>query len=100
MSLTAIMAEDRRLAILLTLYESSGYELNEDTLKLALRTMAHVVTQDVLRGDLAWLADAGLVRNEEQRVNSGVLWIAHLTGKGQDVADGVPYPGIARPRAR
>jgi hypothetical protein len=100
MSLTSILAEDRRLAILLTLMEASGYELNEDALKQVLRLLAHVVTQDVLRGDLSWLSEQGLVRVEKIPVTSGELWIAHLTGNGQDVANGAPYPGIARPRAR
>lgn len=100
MSLTSIIAEDRRLAILLTLMEAGGYELNEDTLRLALRQLGHIVTHDVLRGDINWLAEQDLVRNDVQRVTSGDLWIARLSGKGQDVADGMSYPGIARPKAR
>ena len=99
MSLTHIMAEDRRAAILATLAESQGYTLNEDTLKLALDHLGHRVTQDQLRGDLYWLASQGLVRNDREHVTSGELWIVHLLGSGQDVANGAPFPGIARPRA-
>jgi hypothetical protein len=100
MSLTSIMAEDRRLALLLSLMEAGGFELNEDALRLMLRSLGHVVTYDVLRGDLNWLSEQGLIRIEKLPVNSGELWIAHLLGRGQDVADGAAYPGIARPRAR
>lgn len=99
MSLSSIMAEDRRLAILLALMEAGDYELNENTLKLVLRQLGHAVTQDVLRGDVNWLSDQGLTRIGVHHVSGGELWIAHLTGAGQDVANGTAWPGIARPRA-
>ena len=61
--------------------------------RLALR-----VTSDVLRGDLQWLKDQALIRIEEVQLNRGALWIAHLLTKGLDVANGAPFPGVARPR--
>ena len=99
MSLGTIMAEDRRAAILATLAETNGYSVNEATLKLVLDRLGHRVTQDQLRGDLNWLAQQGLVRNEVEHVTSGDLWIVHLLASGQDVANGAVFPGIARPRA-
>ena len=99
MSLSEIMTEDRRAAMLATLAESTGFTLNEDTLKLALDHLGHRVTQDQLRGDLNWLVQQGLARVEKDHVTSGELWIVHLTASGQDVANGATYPGIARPRA-
>ena len=99
MSLTSILAEERRLAILQTLEVAPGYELNEDTLRLALKTQARNVTHDVLRGDLAWLESQDLVRVQKLPVASGELWLGHLRPTGQDVVGGAPFPGVARPRA-
>ena len=99
MSLTAIMAEDRRLHILAALAEAVGFELNETALRVVLRAFAHNVTGDVVRGDLTWLTDHGMIRVRHLEQPEGTLWIAHLRQAGQDVAAGAPYPGIARPRA-
>ena len=98
MSLTENIAQDRRAAILVTVTEMPGGEINEDTLKVALTGLAHRVTSDVLRGDLQWLKDQALIRIEEREMNRGTLWIVHLLTKGLDVASGAPHPGVARPR--
>jgi hypothetical protein len=99
MSLTVIIAQDRRVAILLTLTEAAGFVLNEDALKLVLHSQGTVVSTDVLRGDLSWLEQQALVRTEKLAVAFGELWIAHLLPLGVDVARGVQFPGVARPRA-
>ena len=99
MSLTMILAQDRRLAILLTLNEAAGFVLNEDALKLVLGSLGTIVSGDTLRGDLAWLEQQGMTRTEKLAVTSGELWMAHLLPLGQDVSGGVPFHGVARPRA-
>ena len=100
MSLTDFMAEQRRLVILATLAEAPDFALNDGSLRLALKAVAFGVTGDVLRGELFWLSEQGLARIEKTALpGQEEMWIAHLTAKGQEVAEGAPYPGIARPRA-
>lgn len=99
MSLTAALAEQRRLLILVTLCEATDYELNENSLKLVMDSEGHHVTQDTRRADLDWLEQQGLIRVEKLPVSGGVLWKAHLMGNGEDVANGARFPGVARPRA-
>jgi DNA-binding transcriptional ArsR family regulator len=96
MSLATVLAEDQRLVILRTLSEVSGYALNEQVLHRALAAVGHNVTHDVVRGHLQFLKDAGLVRIEDLAMPSGVLWLAHLMTRGQDVASGAHFPGVAR----
>lgn len=99
MSLTAELAEQRRLILLATLCEATDYELNENSLKMILDHQGHHVTQDVRRADLHWLEEQGLIRIEKLNGADGELWKAHLTGNGEDVANGARHPGVARPRA-
>ncbi|EFF6969457.1 ArsR family transcriptional regulator, partial [Escherichia coli] len=47
---------------------------------------------------IAWLAEQGLVR---KRMLVNGYFIAELTGRGQDVAEGrASVPGVKKPRAR
>jgi hypothetical protein len=96
MSLAAVLAEDQRLVILRTLSEVQGYALNEQVLHRALSAVGHNITHDVVRGHLQFLKDAGLVRTDVMSMQSGDLWVAHLMVRGQDVATGAHYPGVAR----
>jgi hypothetical protein len=96
MSLATVLAEDQRLVLLRTLSEVSGYSLNEQVLHRALATIGHNITHEVVRGHLQFLKDNGLVRIDVLPVTSGDLWVAHLMTRGQDVASGAHYPGVAR----
>jgi Fe2+ or Zn2+ uptake regulation protein len=96
MSLAVVLAEDQRLVILRTLSDVANYQLNEQVLHSALKAIGHSVTHDVVRGHLQWLKDAGLVRIETLALPSGELWVAHLMARGQDVAGGAHFPGVAR----
>lgn len=97
MSLTQVLTEDRRLVILRTLSEVPNYTLNEGILRQALRQIGHPEeTKDLVRGDIQFLADNGLLRIERLAMPSGELWVAHLLNDGQEVAEGRAYPGIAR----
>jgi DNA-binding transcriptional ArsR family regulator len=98
-SLQKLMDEDRRLVILRILSEAHDYSLNESLIE---RALAHfrlgVVGRDLLRAHLAWLQEHGLVKLERLDLNSEKeLWVAKLTKTGQEVAQGRPWPGIARP---
>lgn len=96
MSLETVLAEDRRLVILRTLSEVPQYALNESVLRKALDAMGHAVGHDVVRADLAFLREHGLVRVETLYPPSGELWLVHLAEAGNDVARGRLHPGVAR----
>lgn len=95
MSFAEHLAADRRLAILRILDAAPEAEASEATLQLALRDYAHAPSVDVLRADLAWLAEVGLV----QATEIGGLLIARITPRGADVAHRrARVPGVAVPR--
>jgi hypothetical protein len=96
-ALAEIIAEDRRLAVLRTLEEAPGTQLNEGALQHVLGHLGHQVGHDIVRADLAWLEKHGLVRTEKLPVASGELWLAKLTLAGADVSTGRSHhPGVAR----
>lgn len=89
------LAADRRLVILRLLADSSGYSANEYTVQAVLEDMAHAVSQDKLRGELAWLGEQALLALSMV----GGVTIARLTERGLDVARGrVQVPGVKRPQ--
>ncbi len=96
MNLTKVVTEQRRLAILRTLAEVS-YNLNEDVLIQALGELSvATVTKDMVRADMTFLAQGGLIRVETLPKERGELWIAHLLTHGKEVAEGRHFPGIAQ----
>jgi hypothetical protein len=98
-SLAALLAADRRLVILRTLTETR-LTANEMVLKQALDHFGHHASSDLVRGDLAWLAEADLVRIEKLPASGGELWLVHLQRAGQDVAEGrASRPGVAQREA-
>ncbi|MBA2411074.1 MAG: ArsR family transcriptional regulator [Gammaproteobacteria bacterium] len=94
MSYAEQLAADRRLTILKLLADSAGYSANEYLLQSALEGFGHAVGQDLLRTELAWLAEQSLVAVlDVAQVN-----IAKLTARGGDVAAGrISVPGVKRP---
>ncbi|OYV35525.1 MAG: hypothetical protein B7Z80_18120 [Rhodospirillales bacterium 20-64-7] len=95
MSLANVLAEDRRLIVLRALDES-GFAANETVLKTVIESFGHHPTRDLVRADLVYMAEHGLIRLEKLEAASGQLWIAHLKTEGQEVAQGRVHPGIAR----
>ena len=89
-----MLAADRRLVILRLLHESGGYTANEYLIQAALDGFGHSVGRDLLRTELAWLAEQGLVTVQEV----GGVQVATLTSRGDDVAEGrAVVPGVKRP---
>ena len=95
MSYSKLFAEHLRLAILQVLEQDADYAHNETVLQSALAALGHGIGSDRLRGELAWLAEQGLLAVEDA---SG-MQVATLTLRGADVALGrARIPGVARPR--
>lgn len=85
---------DRRLCVLQILDGAADYSAHPHLLRAALGPLGHQATMDMLRGDLAWLAEQGLVAITDV---SGAS-VARLTEQGEDVARGrALLPGVARP---
>ena len=90
-----IQTEVRRLAILQLLQRDPDYSINDSLLQQLLGTQGHGVSIAVVRADLAWLEQLGLLSTNEL---PGCT-VALLRNDGVDVAMGMSVvPGIARPR--
>ncbi|WP_345859307.1 ArsR family transcriptional regulator [Shewanella algae] len=95
MALHELLQQDRRLVMLRVLAESSAYEANDSILDTALDAYGHNVSRDVVRSEMAWLAEQGLVTLRQVSHTQ----VATLTARGLDVADGqASCPGVKRPR--
>lgn len=91
---TQHVVEDRRLMILRILAESGEYRANIYLIQRMLANVGHAVSGDMLRDDLAWLEEHGLV---EVTTTAG-LEIPSLISRGLDAAFGrTRIPGVARP---
>ncbi len=91
-----IQQQHRRLAILTILADDTNYSVNDRLLQqiLALDEHSQSVSMDLLRTDLMWLEEQGLLTTRQLPTG----YIASLRTRGLDVAKGaVIAPGIARP---
>lgn len=94
MSFAKLQQEDRRLVVLLLLLQSQSYGANEFLLREGLANTGHAIGRDLLRTELAWLAEQGLLDVRD----IGSTHIAVLSARGSDVAKGlVTVPGVKRP---
>lgn len=90
-----LQAAGRRLAILQCLKDDADYSINDALLGEMLSYRGHGVSRSVLKGDLAWLEQQGLLATRDL---PGCT-VAVLRDHGVDVAGGTAHvPGVARPR--
>ena len=95
MSFQDTITADRRLSLILVLQETPGYSANAFLLRDAIGGIyGHNVSIDVVRTDLAWLTEQGLVTSK----STGEVTLATLTVRGADVAAGRSrVPGVKKP---
>lgn len=95
MSFQKTITEDRRLSLLLVLALTPGYTTNVFLLRDAIGDIyGHAASIDQVTGDIAWLAEQGLVTS---RAVSDVT-LATMTTRGADVAAGrAVVPGVKKP---
>lgn len=94
MNFAQLVREDQRLCILLILLKGGLYSHNEFVIRQALAQFAHHLSADLLRTEITWLAEQGLL----EKVDNGSVWTAKLTQRGKDVAEGTSVvPGVKRP---
>ncbi|CCN69770.1 hypothetical protein [Vibrio nigripulchritudo] len=90
-----LLQKDRRLVILRVLYESAGYTANDSVLDCGLDAYGHKVSRDLVKTELTWLQEQGLITNKDLE---GTL-VSTITQHGIDVATGQAInPGVKRPR--
>ena len=94
MSYTKLLQEDRRLTVLRLLAQSPGHEANHYVLQAGLDQMGHNISRDLVKSELIWLGEQGLIVVEDL----GGPFVASLTGRGEDVANGRAFvPGVKKP---
>lgn len=87
---------DVRLVALRLLAEMPAYRSNSSVLTMALERYGHAVSRDQVKTELRWLEEQGLVTVEDL----DTVFVATLTERGQDVANGrTMVPGVKRPGA-
>lgn len=87
---------ERRLALLRLLASTPTHPAADTLLYRALPDVGLAGPLDVVRADLAWLEEQGLV---EQDRTAGAVMLARITARGIDVAEGLSHvPGVARPQ--
>lgn len=87
------MNQDRRLVVLILLADSPASTCNAYVLHQQLPQYGHAASLDQLKGDLAWLAEQGLL----ELVNESPVLVATITERGCDVAAGrATVPGVKR----
>jgi hypothetical protein len=97
MTYANFVAENRRCAMLRFLADDTDYTINDSLLDSALAAIGHAVSRDLLRTEIAWLEEQGLVTVRKEM--DGRVLVITLTGRGLDVAQGrTVVPGVQRPR--
>ncbi len=94
MAMQQILEEDRRLVILRSMLDAGG-SANDSILQTSLTGYGHRVSRDIVKTQMYWLSEQGLISIEML----GSCMIAKLTSHGQDVAEGLAVcPGVKKPR--
>jgi hypothetical protein len=94
MAMQQILEEDRRLVILRSMLDAGG-SANDSILQTSLNGYGHRVSRDMVKTQMYWLSEQGLITIE----TLGSCMIAKLTSHGQDVAEGLSVcPGVKKPR--
>ena len=94
MSLSTLISGNIRLILLRSMEEAPGYSLNESILHTVVGRFGLNVSRDVIKTELSWLREQGLIRTEEVVG----YYVATLTTRGADVATGrSSVPGVERP---
>lgn len=97
MSLSTLISGNIRLILLRAMEEAPGYSLNESILHTVVGRFGHNVSRDLIKTELAWLREQGLISTE----TVVGYYVATLTTRGADVATGrSTIPGVERPSPR
>jgi hypothetical protein len=88
------LAADRRLRTLCVLEQVGAFGANHEVIHDCLVPLGHSASHDLVKTDLAWLAEQGLVTLSQ----ADGMTVAKLTTRGFDCTQGTAVvPGVKRP---
>jgi len=94
------LREDRRSVILRVLHDQTSLSMSDSNIHDCIeRGFGHMDSRDVVRDDLVWLEEHGLVQLEH--LQGGHIWMARLLQRGEDCVTGrTKVHGVKRPGPR
>ena len=96
MPINKLISEHQRCAILRSLNEAPGMDLNDSILGDILAEYSLGCSRDQLHTQLSWLEQNGYITVE--KIGNGHTWVSTITQAGIDVAAArIVVPGIKRP---
>lgn len=98
--ITNLITADQRLALLQALVACNN-DANQNILQTCLAQYGHNISMDLVRNHMLWLEEQGLVKIN--RIDTGAieLFVATITQRGLDVANGVSVvDGVKKPNPK
>ena len=95
-----IIIADQRLALLQALVACNN-DANQNILQTCLAQYGHNISMDLVRNHMLWLEEQGLVRINRIDANGSEFYVAMITQRGLDVANGLSVvDGVKKPNPK
>ena len=95
-----VITADQRLALLQALVACNN-DANQNILQTCLAQYGHSISMDLVRNHLLWLEEQGLVRINRLDAGASELFVATITQRGLDVANGLSVvDGVKKPNPK
>lgn len=95
-----LITADQRLAILQALVACNN-DANQNIIQTCIAEFGHSISMDKVRNHLLWLEEQGLVKINHVDITSSDLFVAIITQRGLDVANGVAVvDGVHKPNPK
>jgi Fe2+ or Zn2+ uptake regulation protein len=95
--MTNVITADQRLALLQALVACNN-DANQNILQTCLAQYGHRISMDLVRNHLLWLEEQGLVKISRLDQNNMAFFVATITQRGLDVANGLSVvDGVNKP---
>lgn len=92
-----VITADQRLALLQALVACNN-DANQNILQTCLAQYGHSIGMDLVRNHMLWLEEQGLVRINRLDAGASELFVATITQRGLDVANGLSVvDGVNKP---
>ena len=92
-----VITADQRLALLQALVACNN-DANQNILQTCLAQYGHRISMDLVRNHLLWLEEQGLVKISRLDQNNTAFFVATITQRGLDVANGLSVvDGVKKP---
>lgn len=98
--MTNVITADQRLALLQALVACNN-DANQNILQTCLAQYGHNISMDLVRNHMLWLEEQGLVRINRLDAGASELFVATITQRGLDVANGLSVvDGVKKPNPK